>query len=156
MALVGNVNRPANGPAWILIVFPICHVAVGVGRTYFILAGFFNATRVLVDGDFVHVRHRPIPWWGNRDAERSLIQAIEVDTAMLENGTPRVPVSANQADGRQIVLVSNVSKMQGRYIGYTLAEYLGVECADHSNGGSTFILPAWIRRWIKGQKSSVR
>jgi hypothetical protein len=53
-------------PGWIFIVFPIAHVAVGVGLTYSTLAGFLNSTKVDVDSQFVSIAHGPMPWLGDR------------------------------------------------------------------------------------------
>jgi hypothetical protein len=47
-------------------VFPIGHLAVGVGLTYFTLAGFLNRTTLQVESGVVAVRHGPVPWFGNR------------------------------------------------------------------------------------------
>ena len=48
------------------ILFPLGHVAVGVGLTYSVLMGFFNNTviRVTAEGEVI-VRHGPLPWCGN-------------------------------------------------------------------------------------------
>jgi hypothetical protein len=55
-----------TGGPWIAVVFPVVHVAVGVGLTYSVLAHFLNRTRVSVDGDVLRVRHAPLPWAGAR------------------------------------------------------------------------------------------
>ena len=53
------------GAPWIFKVFPIIHLAVGVGLTYFTLAGFLNRTTLELTPDALTVRHGPIPWGGN-------------------------------------------------------------------------------------------
>ena len=52
--------------SWIMIVFPIGHLAVGIGLTYATLAGFLNSTAVEVGQGELSVRHFPLPWGGNR------------------------------------------------------------------------------------------
>jgi hypothetical protein len=54
-----------NNAPWIVIVFPIAHLAVGVGLTYYTIAGFFNRTTITIEGDEISVRHGPVPWMGN-------------------------------------------------------------------------------------------
>jgi len=49
---------------WLMIVFPIGHVAVGVGLTYYVLASLFNKTRIVCNPLGVRVRTSPIPWFG--------------------------------------------------------------------------------------------
>ncbi|MCC7014908.1 MAG: hypothetical protein IT454_20265 [Planctomycetes bacterium] len=51
---------------WIMMLFPIGHLAVGVALTYATLAGFVNSTRITLDRRELSVRHGPLPWAGNR------------------------------------------------------------------------------------------
>jgi hypothetical protein len=53
------------GNNWLMIVFPIAHVAVGVWLTYFTLASLVNRTEIVVDHETLRVRHRPFPWPGS-------------------------------------------------------------------------------------------
>lgn len=46
----------------LMFVFPLAHVAVGVGLSYFTLAGLLNRTRITVEAGTLSVRHGPIPW----------------------------------------------------------------------------------------------
>jgi hypothetical protein len=46
----------------LMFLFPLVHVAVGVGLTYFTVAGLFNTTRIAVDRGVLRVSHGPIPW----------------------------------------------------------------------------------------------
>jgi len=45
---------------------PIAHVFIGIILTYITLAGFVNRTVISFDRQNLTVRHRPLPWWGNR------------------------------------------------------------------------------------------
>ncbi len=47
---------------WLMVVFPIAHVAVGISLTYVVLTGFLNRTVVRVAGRTVSVTHGPLPW----------------------------------------------------------------------------------------------
>jgi predicted RNA-binding Zn-ribbon protein involved in translation (DUF1610 family) len=53
-----------EGTPWIMLVFPIAHVAVGVGLTYSTLAGFLNRTTLRVDGQKFTLQYDPLPWYG--------------------------------------------------------------------------------------------
>lgn len=71
----GNDGMP--GPMkLIFFVFPIAHVAVGVGLTYFVLAGFLNSTVIRVADGMLSVRHSPLPWRGNLDLPTDGIEQI--------------------------------------------------------------------------------
>lgn len=50
---------------WIMKVFPLAHVAVGVGLTYSVVAGFLNRTCIRAGEGLLTVRHGPVPWFGN-------------------------------------------------------------------------------------------
>jgi hypothetical protein len=56
----------AKGAPWIMVVFPIAHVAVGVGLTYYVLAGFVNRTILEVTPENISVHFEPLPWIGEK------------------------------------------------------------------------------------------
>lgn len=71
----GNDGMPAPFKL-VFFVFPIAHVAVGVGLTYFVLAGLLNSTVIRVADGMLSVRHGPIPWRGNLDLPTDGIEQI--------------------------------------------------------------------------------
>jgi len=78
MALFSHAT--AGGLEWLSILFPICHVAVGVGMTYFVIATLFNWTRIRAEGDDLEILHGPVPWRGDRRLPLSTLTAIRVDS----------------------------------------------------------------------------
>ncbi|MBI2901727.1 MAG: hypothetical protein HYY17_16200 [Planctomycetes bacterium] len=56
----------AHGAPWIMFVFPIAHVAVGVGLAYFTAAGLLNRTRLEVSRGLLRIVHEPLPWTGGK------------------------------------------------------------------------------------------
>ncbi|HET7228897.1 MAG TPA: hypothetical protein VFJ16_02715 [Longimicrobium sp.] len=64
--LVWYATALASG-AWLMALFPVLHVAVGIGLTYWVLCGYVNTTTIRLDGSRMSVRHHPLPWPGNRD-----------------------------------------------------------------------------------------
>ena len=46
------------------LLFPLIHVAVGVGLTYYTLCLLFNTSLIHVDREHLFIKHGPIPWWG--------------------------------------------------------------------------------------------
>lgn len=54
-----------KGPApWIMVVFPVAHVAVGVGLTYFCIATLLNRTFISAGQGLLSITHGPVPWRG--------------------------------------------------------------------------------------------
>jgi hypothetical protein len=58
------LSKP-NAPL-MMILFPIGHVAVGLGITYYLLASLVNKTDVIVSSSGVTVVTGPAPWIGNK------------------------------------------------------------------------------------------
>ena len=50
---------------WIMVLFPILHLAVGVGLTYFVICCFVNRTWIKVSMGQLTVRHSQLQWQGN-------------------------------------------------------------------------------------------
>ncbi|MCK6447327.1 MAG: hypothetical protein L6Q99_13130 [Planctomycetes bacterium] len=61
---------------WIMAVFPIAHLAIGVGLTYFVVATFLNRTTVTATRDRLRVRHGPLPWLGNVELARDDVEQL--------------------------------------------------------------------------------
>ncbi|MBK8974298.1 MAG: hypothetical protein IPM29_00070 [Planctomycetes bacterium] len=57
----GDVG-PGGPMRWVMVLFPLGHVAVGLGIGYFALAKLLNTTGVEVDAHELRVTHRPLPW----------------------------------------------------------------------------------------------
>jgi predicted Zn finger-like uncharacterized protein len=138
-------HLPAGNMMWMPILFPLMHVAIGVGLSYFVIAGFLNSTRILIDRDFVHVRHQPVPWRGNRDVPREQIRAIEMSVGWTQNHQPMFSICSNGDDGRQTVLVSNINYNQARYIGVQIADYLAVRFISCDPIAPRFPMPRWLQ-----------
>ena len=54
-----------QGAPWIMVIFPIAHVAIGVGLSYFVAASIVNNTVIRVDGRTLSITHGPLPWRGS-------------------------------------------------------------------------------------------
>ena len=130
--------RPAQGMMWMPLLFPLLHVAVGVGLTYYVISGFLNSTRILIDDEFVHIRHQPLPWRGNRDQPRREIRTIEMTMGWAQ-------VCSNGEEGRQTVLLSNITYNRARYIARQMANFLNVGFIGCEPTTFAFPLPRWLR-----------
>lgn len=118
-----------KGP-WIAAVFPVAHVAVGIGLTYSTLAGFLNTTKVDVHRDSLTVEHGPIPWRGNRripvlDLEQ-LYCKEKVSTS--RNGVQRTfAVMAILRSSEQIELLTGIDEQEkALFIEQQVERHLGI------------------------------
>ena len=79
--LVGWYAMAANVPGGVgtlFFVFPLIHVGVGVGLTYFGLAKVFNRTKIWSDGHKIRVTHGPFKWRKPREVYVSAIRQLYV------------------------------------------------------------------------------
>lgn len=144
-----------DGFELIALFFPIAHVAVGIGLTYYTIAGFFNRSEIFLDQDGLHIRHRPLPWRGNRDLRHEEIQEIELEYSVSQdnqNGMMQMVVSAHHTDGRQIVLLNHIPVRHAEYIAWHLSNALDVPLVrkDRGEGISQAQAPQWMRRIFGG------
>ena len=49
------------------LFFSIAHFAVGIGLTYYVIAGYLNKTYIQVNNSNLIIAHSPIPFIGHRD-----------------------------------------------------------------------------------------
>ena len=78
----------AGDAPWIFAIFPLMHVAVGIGLTYYTVCLFFNKTFFTIDDKTLKIKHAPLPWPGNREIPTSDIKQLYVKEKVSngENG----------------------------------------------------------------------
>ncbi len=116
---------------WIMIVFPIGHLAVGVAITYTAIAGLINTTHIIADKYSISVRHRPIPWFGNKEIDFKDIRrlAVERDTYnQHDTPTQQYKIMAD-VDGTEVKLLSGLEPSEARYIAYQFSKQVKVDFA---------------------------
>ena len=114
----------------IMLIFPLAHVAVGVGLTYFVLAGFFNRSRVSVRQGSLRVAHGPVPWPGKLEIPVGSLQQLycKEKVSRSKNGTQyRYVVHAVLKNGRQRKLLSGLDQLdQALWLEQELEASLGI------------------------------
>ncbi|WP_224249137.1 hypothetical protein [Hyalangium gracile] len=115
----------------IMVIFPVAHVAVGVGLTYYTLTGLVNRTRIEVGRNQLSIRHGPLPWPGNRDVPgRQFTQLYGVENVRTNKGnqTYTYELKAVERSGKTVTLLSGLTeKNQILYLEQTLERRLGIE-----------------------------
>jgi len=116
------------GAPWIMIVFPIAHLAVGIGMTYYTLAGFFNRSDLLIDEGVFSVRHGPFPWWGEINVPVSQIDQFYCkEKRSSKNNSSTFQLSVILKDGRKKDLLSNLDTPEiGFYIEGQIENWLSI------------------------------
>ena len=120
----------SEGAPTVMLVFPIIHVLVGIGLTYFALAGFYNKTLVLVGEGKLSIQHVPLPWPGNRVLQAAdLVQLYSKERVIRTRNGPQMKYQLNAItrENKTITLMSNLTAPdQVRYLEHKLEEYLGI------------------------------
>ncbi len=120
-----------NGAPTIMTLFPLLHVAVGVGMTYWTIAGLFNTTTLRVERRALVVRHAPLPWGGPGAIESGRIEQLYVKS-VKHRGKHGVSFTYEVwvvlRDKRGIALVKGLSEPDvALYIEQQIERALGLE-----------------------------
>jgi hypothetical protein len=119
-----------EGAPWIMLVFPLLHVAVGVGLTYYTIAGIYNRTTITVGQGRLSIVHAPFPWPGNRILQSpELGQLYSEERVSQGRNGPSVSyqLSAITRDNRKIKLIAGLESPDSvRFIERQIEEWLGI------------------------------
>jgi hypothetical protein len=110
--LINWYTRVAPGADPMATYFPLIHVALGLGVTYYVIAGWCNRTRILVGQGKVAIRHSPIPWFGNIEIDSSNLKQVytqeRVGRSRRGNDHTTYEVRAVTEDGRNMKLLGGL------------------------------------------------
>jgi hypothetical protein len=102
-------HGPPGAMKFIMLIFPVAHVAVGLGLAYFCLALLINRTTVRVAFGEMSIRHGPLPAPGNRTIPADDIDQLYVKHQMSsgKNGSTShtYPLLARLKSGQEIKLL---------------------------------------------------
>lgn len=130
MAVSGD--GPPGAFRWIMMIFPIAHVVVGIGLTYFTLALFLNRTKIEAERGRLTVRHRPLPWAGNHDLSTDDLDQLyckeKVRYGKHGSRHETYQLMAVTRGGGQIKLLSGLNEAdQAISIEQAIERHLGIE-----------------------------
>ena len=124
VAAIGNKDT-------IAILFPLLHVVVGVGITYWAAAGWVNRTQIVVGIGKITVRHGPLPWAGNLELQVGNVKQLYSNEKRSQSDgstSTAYEVHAITQYGRTIKLVRGLeTSQQALYIEQEIEKYLGIE-----------------------------
>lgn len=130
-AVAGLSDDKAEPTAWFMLLFPVLHVAIGVGGIYAVLCGFFNRTVIRVSGGELSVRHGPIPYPGNRQILTADIKQLFC-TETIHRGKRSSRTTYNLLvkvkEGDKITLLSGLDDLdQGLYVEQQIERHLNIQ-----------------------------
>jgi len=116
---------------WLALLFPILHVSMGIGLTYYVLTGLFNKTVIDVNFNSFNVRHSPFPYSGNKTlASKTLIQLYckREDFWSRFHGSSSFTVHAITSRRENIKLLSGLENAeQALFIEQEIEKFLHIE-----------------------------
>jgi hypothetical protein len=100
---------PSGTFALVFMIFPIGHVAVGLGLIYACLVGILNRTKIEIARNEISVHHGPIPAGRNRTIPVSEIDQLYVKHERKSGGNSSphgsYPLVAKLVSGREVKLL---------------------------------------------------
>jgi hypothetical protein len=137
-SVVIGLMLAGSGPGILpMAVFPLLHVGVGVGLTYYTVCGFVNSTTLRVGTGTLSVNHGPLPWKGNCVIPTGTIEQLYSEQRVHrgKNGTTYTyDVMVQERDGLQRKLVTGLSEpSHALFLEQTLEGHLGI--TDRPVGG---------------------
>lgn len=118
-----------NAPLMVKI-FPIGHVAVGLGLTYYVIAGFVNKTDIRINPIKLSVLSYPMKWFGNKEVDVDRIKQLyttEKVTQGKNGASVTYIVNIVTKENRQLKLLGGLqTKEQALYIEKKIEEVLAI------------------------------
>jgi len=117
----------------IAVLFPIAHVAVGIGISYSTLAGFLNRTTITVRNGTLSLLHGPLPWRGNRSLPLEEIDQLYCEQVVSSNSNDSsssisYSVFARMKTGAALKLLSGLPEAdQALFIEQAIETRVGIE-----------------------------
>lgn len=124
------MSGSGDGMAWIMLLFPVLHVAVGLGLTYLVLCTFVNKTVIKVSMGELTVRHGPLPCPGNHQVPTCDLKQLYC-TEKIHRGKNGCSTSYNLEaylrDGKKLTLLSGLDQLdQALYVEQQVEQHLRI------------------------------
>ncbi len=124
-----------NGGEYGMAAAGSLHALVGLGITYFVLAGYLNTTLVAVNRENLIIYHAPLPWPGTKTLASSDVTQLYCKSVRSgsRSRSYSYEVRALLADGRDVKLLSGLTEdVQALFIEQEVERYLKIKDAPVS------------------------
>lgn len=119
-----------GGMGWVMLVFPVLHVAVGLGLTYLVICMFLNTTVIKVSMGELTIRNGPVPCGGNHQIRTSDLKQLYCTETInrTKNGcNTTYNVLALTNTGNKIKLLAGLDQLdQGLFIEQQIEQHLRI------------------------------
>ena len=120
-----------RNPPLMAVVFPILHVAVGLGITYYVLASFVNRTDIAISSMGVRVQTGPAPWAGNKQVRAEDIYNVLVRERTGNRGSKSYSVVYADRSRQERKLVTSLAERdQAAFVAQSIRDTLGIKPED--------------------------
>jgi hypothetical protein len=114
-------------PPLAVVLFPLGHVAVGLGLTYYVVASLVNKTDILISSSSLRVTTGPLPWIGNKDVTVDEIANVVVRLRSGNRGSTSYSVMYADRSRKERKLVGFISQSdQAEFVAQTIRDSLGL------------------------------
>jgi hypothetical protein len=111
----------------LMLLFPIGHVAVGIGITYYVMAALVNKTDVILHPSSIQVVTGPAPWIGNKKLDPSDVTEVIVRERSSGRGRQTFDVMyAGQSRKEKKLVWRLPERDQAEYIAQTIRARYGL------------------------------
>jgi len=119
-----------KGPL-VMFLFPLLHLAAGVGLAYFAIASLVNKTDVIISGTEVRTVTGPLPWRGNRVVAATDIHGFQVRERRGNKGSIRYALLYVDAANKERPLIPETPRReQAEFIAASIGKILGLPAAS--------------------------
>lgn len=131
---IGLANFAAGQTeALIMLLFPILHVAAGVGMTYLAAATLVNSSTIRLTASHLEVSHGPLPWGAPAPIPLRAIDQLYLVTVSGKNSRTWNLVARRSDLTSEEVLTGIGDDVQARFLERRIEAHLGIE--DHAVAG---------------------
>jgi len=110
-----------------MFLFPLFHVAAGVGLGYFAVASLVNATNVSISTTSVSSKTGPLPWWGDRSVPAEAVRGLIVRERRGNRGSVSYALMYVDAANKERPLLSPTPRReQADFIAASIRTLLGL------------------------------
>lgn len=107
---------------------PKLHVLAGLALTCYVIAGYVNKTVIWVSHQRIRIRHRPLPWWGQKTISASNLKQLYSKDSGWSDSQKKYSVHAVTRDGRNTKVVGGLATSeQAVFIEQEIEKYLGIK-----------------------------
>ena len=134
-SLAFSIDGPPGAMRIIMLVFPVGHLAIGLGLLYACLVLLLNRTRIQVSFGTLSVRNGPIPAGGNRNIDVREIDQIYVKRDIgSSNGKTSFPLMVRLNTGHEIKLLRKNAQLDiARAVEHLIESHLGLRDRSMAN-----------------------